>query len=237
MATPSPNSETSLTLAIADSSALFRLGVRNMVRQVEGIDVVGEASTGEDLLGLMKSFQPEVVVVDFLADGFDIDVVRRVKALQPETRVLAITLEQSGHTLVNALRAGVDSYIKKDCGLGEVEDAIRETARGGTFFCGQILDRIREESIDVQDLETLPLSCDPIHLSARETEVLQLIAEGLTNTQVADKLYLSAHTVTTHRKNIMSKLGVNNTAAMVMYAVKTGLVSPNKFLFQREGIG
>ncbi|MGB1636809.1 MAG: DNA-binding response regulator, partial [Flavobacteriales bacterium] len=195
----------------------------------------GEAATGEDLVGLVQSFQPDVVVVDFLADEFDIDVVRRVKVAHPSTRVLAITTQQSGHTLVNALRAGVDSYIKKDCDLGEVEDAIRETAKGGTFFCGQILDRIRQESIDVEDLDTLPLTCDPIHLSGRETEVLQLIAEGLTNTQVAEKLFLSTHTVTTHRKNILSKLGVNNTAAMVMYAVKTGLVSPNKFLFQKEG--
>ena len=228
-------STSSTTLAIADSSALFRLGVRNMVRQVEGIEVLGEAATGDDLVGLVQSFQPDVVVVDFLADEFDIDVVRRVKAAHPSTRVLAITTQQSGHTLVNALRAGVDSYIKKDCDLGEVEDAIRETAKGGTFFCGQILDGIRQESINVEDLDTLPLTCDPIHLSGRETEVLQLIAEGLTNTQVAEKLFLSTHTVTTHRKNIMSKLGVNNTAAMVMYAVKTGLVSPNKFLFQKEG--
>ena len=113
-----------------------------------------------------------------------------------------------------------------------MEDAIRETARGGTFFCGQILDRIRQESIDVDDLESLPLSCDPIHLSARETEVLELIAEGMTNTQVAEKLFLSAHTVTTHRKNIMSKLGVNNTAAMVMYAVKTGLSVPTNSCFR-----
>jgi DNA-binding NarL/FixJ family response regulator len=228
-------STSTTTLAIADSSALFRLGVRNMVRQVEGIEVLGEAATGEDLVGLVQSFHPDIVVVDFLADEFDIDVVRRVKAAHPSTRVLAITTQQSGHTLVNALRAGVDSYIKKDCDLGEVEDAIRETAKGGTFFCGQILDRIRQESINVEDLDTLPLTCDPIHLSGRETEVLQLIAEGLTNTQVAEKLFLSTHTVTTHRKNIMSKLGVNNTAAMVMYAVKTGLVSPNKFLFQKEG--
>ena len=222
------------TVAIADSSALFRLGVRNMVRQIEGIDVVGEASNGSDLAGLVKSFSPDVVVVDFLSEGFDIDAVRAVKATRPATRILAITAQQSGHTLVNALKAGVDSYIKKDCDLGEVEDAIRETSNGGTFFCGQILDRIRRESIDVNELESLPFSCDPIHLSGRETEVLELIAEGMTNGQVADKLFLSAHTVTTHRKNIMSKLGVNNTAAIVMYAVKTGLVSPNKFLFQAE---
>jgi len=162
-------------------------------------------------------------------------VVRRAKVLHPAVRVLAITSALSGHTIVNALRAGVDSYIKKDCDLGEVEEALRETLKGGTFFCGKILDEIRRESIDVTDLEGLELTCDPIVLSGRETEVLQLIAEGHTNTQIAEKLFLSAHTVTTHRKNIMAKLGVNNTAAIVMYAVKTGLVSPNKFLFQREG--
>jgi DNA-binding NarL/FixJ family response regulator len=224
----------STTVAIADSSALFRLGVRNMARQVKGIEVLGEASNAKDLVGMVQSFSPQVVILDFLSDGFDIDAVRKVKVLAPKTRVLAITSEQSGHTIVNALKAGVDSYIKKDCDLGEVEDAIRETAGGGTFFCGQILDRIRKESIDVQDLEKLQLGCDPIHLSGRETEVISLIAEGFTNGQVAEKLFLSAHTVTTHRKNIMSKIGVNNTAAMVMYAVKTGLVSPNKFLFQGD---
>lgn len=122
------------TLAIADSSALFRLGVRNMSRQIEGIEVVGEASCGEDLIGLVESFEPSVVVVDFLSNGFDIDVVRKVKASKPKTRILAITTQQSGHTLVNALRAGVDSYIKKDCDLGEVQDAILRPPEEEPFF-------------------------------------------------------------------------------------------------------
>ena len=103
----------SQTLAIADSSALFRLGVRNMARQIEGIEVVGEAASGEDLIGLVDSFEPSVVVVDFLSSGFDIDVVRRVKAAKPRTRILAITTQQSGHTLVNALRAGWTATSKK----------------------------------------------------------------------------------------------------------------------------
>ena len=231
-----PLSGQSCTLALADSSALFRLGVRNMAKGVEHVTVVGEASNGLDLLELAQSFPLDLVVVDFLSEGFDIDVVRRLKLQSPATKVLAITTEQRGHTIVNALKAGVDSYIKKDCDLGEVEEAIRETANGGAFFCGKILDEIRRESIDVSDLDVLPISCDPILLSGREMEVLQLIAEGFTNTQMADKLFLSAHTVTTHRKNIMAKLGVNNTAALVMYAVKTGAVSPNKFLFQGERV-
>ncbi|MDA0945955.1 MAG: hypothetical protein RLZZ314_624 [Bacteroidota bacterium] len=225
-----------LSVAIADSSALFRLGVRNILRQIEGVDVAGEASQASDVIELVRTFAPNLLVIDFLAVGLGVDVVRQVKVMQPSIRILAITNAQSGHTIVNALRAGVDSYIKKDCDLGEVEDALRQSLQGGTFFCGQILDAIRRESIDVTDLEGLELTCDPIHLSARETEVLLHIAEGHTNTQIAEKLFLSAHTVTTHRKNIMAKLGVNNTAAMVMYAVKTGLVSPNKFLFQGESL-
>jgi DNA-binding NarL/FixJ family response regulator len=82
-------------------------------------------------------------------------------------------------------------------------------------------------------LESADASCDPIVLSNREIEVLTLISEGLTNVQIADKLFLSSHTVNTHRKNIMQKLRVNNTAAMVMYAVKSGFVSPNRFLFHQ----
>jgi DNA-binding NarL/FixJ family response regulator len=132
---------------------------------------------------------------------------------------------------VNALRAGVTSYIKKDCDVHEIVDSIRETAKGGRFFCGQILEAIRREAIDVNDLDIVELSCEPVVISDRELEVIKLIAEGYTNVEIAEKLFLSPHTVNTHRKNIMQKLGVNNTAAIVMYAVKSQLVSPNKFLF------
>jgi DNA-binding NarL/FixJ family response regulator len=117
--------------------------------------------------------------------------------------------------------------------MEEVLEAIDETSAGGTFFCGQILAAIEAESIPVDDLESADASCDPIVLSNREIEVLTLISEGLTNVQIANKLFLSSHTVNTHRKNIMQKLRVNNTAAMVMYAVKSGFVSPNRFLFHQ----
>jgi DNA-binding NarL/FixJ family response regulator len=110
-------------------------------------------------------------------------------------------------------------------------DSIRETFGGGRFFCGQILDSIRKESIDIEDLNIAEMSCEPVNISEREMEVIKLIAQGNTNQEIADKLFLSHHTVNTHRKNIMAKLGVKNTAAIVMYAVKTELVSPNHFLF------
>ena len=94
-----------------------------------------------------------------------------------------------------------------------------------------MLELIHEDGVDLDDVQFEPMSCEPISLSTRELEVITLIAEGSTNTQIASKLFLSNHTVNTHRKNIMRKLGVNNTAGIVMYAVKSQLVSPNKFLF------
>ncbi|MNE35051.1 Response regulator protein VraR [compost metagenome] len=126
------------------------------------------------------------------------------------------------------------SYIKKDCDSQEIIDSIRETWRGNKFFCGQILETIRDAAIDVNDIDFDSFSCEPIMLSERETEIITMIAEGLTNVMIADSLCLSNHTINTHRKNIMAKLGVKNTAGIVIYAVKTNLVSPNKFLFAAD---
>lgn len=218
---------------IADSNQLIRFGLSAILRNYEGIAVVGEANNELDLFEMITNFQPDLVMLDFLADGFSVDTVNRAKQLNNKLRLVAITSEQSGHTIVNALKAGVDSYIKKDCDINEIVDSVKETGAGGKFFCGQILDAIAKESIDVEELNLSQITCEPVSLSARELEVITLIAEGHTNVQIADKLFLSSHTITTHRKNIMQKLGVNNTAAIVMYAVKSGLVSPNKFLFSK----
>ncbi len=218
---------------IADSNQLIRFGLSAILRNYEGIAVVGEANNELDLFEMITNFQPDLVMLDFLADGFSVDTVNRAKQLNNKLRLVAITSEQSGHTIVNALKAGVDSYIKKDCDINEIVDSVKETGAGGKFFCGQILDAIAKESIDVEELNLSQITCEPVSLSARELEVITLIAEGHTNIQIADKLFLSSHTITTHRKNIMQKLGVNNTAAIVMYAVKSGLVCPNKFLFSK----
>ena len=110
-----------------------------------------------------------------------------------------------------------------------------DTYKGNRFFCGQILETIHKANIDVDDIDCDALSCEPLSLSEREMEIITLIAEGYTNTQIADMIFLSTHTVNTHRKNIMGKLGVKNTAGIVMYAVKTNLVTPNKFLFAGQG--
>lgn len=221
-----------VNIALIDSSPLFRMGLTSLLREVDHYELMGEADGPERMHELLRAFKPDVVIMDFLSEGFSVDDVLVVKRLTPQAKLLAITPQQSGSVLSNALRAGVDSYVKKNCSIGEVMEAIEETATGGRFFCGQILEAIRRESIDVEDLTAVDFTCDPVGLSSREAEVITMIAEGMTNAQIAERLFLSAHTVNTHRKNIMQKLGVNNTAALVMYAVKSGFTSPNRFLFQ-----
>ncbi|MFN0032177.1 MAG: response regulator transcription factor [Flavobacteriales bacterium] len=223
-----------MRIIIADSNHLIRTGLNTILSQYNDLEVLGEAATDEQLEEMVRSFQPQIVLIDFAAKDFSIDVIPRCKKLQPALRIVAITGEQNGITIVNALRAGVNSYIKKDCDTGEIVQSLRETGNGGKFFCGQILNTIRREAIDVNDLDLADFTCEPVTISERENEIITLIAEGYTNVEIAEKLFLSPHTVNTHRKNILAKLGVNNTAAIVMYAVKTNLVSPNKFLFSAQ---
>lgn len=219
---------------LADSNDLVRVGIRTILNSNGGFNIVGEARDKKELLEQIKNFPATVVVIDYTSAGFDIDVIPKITALDKNVKILAITPEQSAQTLVDALRSGVISYVKKDCDLGEIINAVEETGRGNKFFCGKILETIQRASIDVNDIDFESFSCEPVILSERENEIIILIAEGLTNGQIAEQLFLSNHTINTHRKNIMAKLGVKNTAGIVMYAVKTDLISPNKFLFAAE---
>lgn len=223
-----------MRIILADSNDLVRVGLRTILLANNRIKIVGEARDNEELLQQVKNFDTSLVLIDYTSPGFDIAIIPKILNLKKQLKFIAITPEQSAQTLVDALRSGVMSYVKKDCDLGEIINAVEETDRGNKFFCGQILETIRKAAIDVNDIDFESFTCEPIVLSERENEIIVLIAEGNTNSQIAEQLFLSNHTVNTHRKNIMAKLGVKNTAGIVMYAVKTNLVSPNKFLFASE---
>lgn len=220
-----------MKLILADSNELIRMGLRAIFNSEKNIEIVGEAKDNVELLDLLKSFGADLILIDYTSPGFQIDIIPKVLNQFPAVKFVAITPEQSAQTLVDALRSGVKSYVKKDCDVSEIINAIKETEQGNKFFCGQILETIQRAQINVEDIDFESFSCEPVLLSDRECEIIKLIAEGQTNAQIADLLFLSNHTINTHRKNIMAKLGVKNTAGIVMYAVKTELVSPNKFLF------
>lgn len=222
-----------VNLILAEDNELVRIGLRTIFKNT-GVQVIGEASDSNELLSQIKSFKPDVVLIDYTSESFSIDVIPRALELLPELNFVAITPNQSGQTIVHALKSGIRSHVKKDCSITEIVDSVKETSRGKKFFCGQILETIHSEGIDVEELSDSEFTCEPIVLSAREVEVITLIAEGLTNVEISEKLFLSKHTVNTHRKNIMNKLGVKNTAGIVMYAVKEKFTTPNKFLFSGD---
>lgn len=220
-----------MALIIADSNDLSRVGLRSILSSQTSIPIVGEARDAQELENQLASFDVSMILIDYTSPGFDIDIIGKQNVNDKKYKFIAITPEQSAQTLVDALRSGIMSYVKKDCELSEIVNAVLETQKGNKFFCGQILETIQKAQIDVNDLDFDSFSCDAVVLSERENEIIVLIAEGFTNNQIAEELFLSNHTITTHRKNIMAKLGVKNTAGIVMYAVKTNLVSPNKYLF------
>lgn len=223
-----------MNIVLADTNELVRLGIRVLLNSELNCSIVGEAANAPELIEILESFEVDVIIMDFTSAGYEIDDIAIIKREFPKVRMLAITPEQSAQVLVDALRSGITSYVKKDCSFPEILEAVKETHANNKFFCGQILEAIQEANLNVDDIELDAFSCEPVLISKRESEIITLIAEGNTNAQIADKLFLSSHTINTHRKNIMSKLGVKNTAGIVMYAVKTNLISPNKFLFTSD---
>ena len=207
---------------LADSNDLMREGMRSILSAQTDLPIISEAINSEELCEQVQLSSPSMVILDFTSEGFTIDVVSKIKSIKPDVRFIAITPEQNAQTLIDALRLGVNSYVKKNCALDEIVNAVIETSRGNKFFCGQILETIQRAEIDVNHLDFDPLNCDPVILSERENEIIKLVAEGNTNGKIAELLFLSNHTVNTHRKNI---------AGIVMYAVKMNIVSPNRFLF------
>lgn len=220
-----------MNVIIADSNELVRMGIKAIVKEMPEFNLFGEAKNSCELMNLLVGLDTAVILIDFTANGFCIDDIPNGLRMNPDFRYVALTYLQSPQTLQDALKGGVMGYVKKDCDLHEIMDAIRETASGQKFFCGKILETIQEANLNPDDIDRSQFSCDPVLISERENEIIILISEGYTNEQIADMLFLSRHTVNTHRKNILFKLGVKNTAGIVMYAVKTQLVSPNKFLF------
>lgn len=218
---------------LADHSELALIGLKAVLSDSARVDVVGVARDAIAMQAMIVRHRPHVVLVDHTAEGFGAQAIRDGSKRSKSTRFIAITPDPSTAALMSAIRAGVTSYIRKDCDVQEIIDAVTETADGSKFFCGKVLDVLRKASFDVDRFLAEPLSCAPVTLSDRECQVITLIAEGKSYTRIAEELNLSSHTVIAHRRNIMQKLGVNNTAAVVLYAVKNGFISPNKFLFDR----
>jgi DNA-binding NarL/FixJ family response regulator len=219
-----------INIIIADSHYLSRKGLAMILNENANFNLIAEALNGADLINLTKVHAPDLIVMDYASTNFSLDNITQIVKKFPQTKLLAVTELQTNGIISKALKSGVTSHLLKECDEDEIVEAIYKTAIGERFLCGKITSVIIEEKRDNVSVS----SCQGMNISDREMEIIALIAGGNSNKEIADKLFLSTHTVTTHRKNIMNKLGVNNTAGLVLFAVRENLVSPNHFLFSTD---
>lgn len=217
-----------IRLIVADSQYLIREGLKSIVRKRDDIEVSDEASDFAELKEKLGKKEYDVLMIDYTDPEFpELETIDLLK--KNDINVLAITPKQSKNCLLKGIDAGIISYLLKGCDSQEIVDAIRMTAKKENFFCGQIIEKILEEEPDESNSEELVNrvyeKCEPLKITTRELEILKLIAQGKTNLEIADQLFISNHTVVTHRKNLMKKLGISNTAGLVMYAVQEDIIN------------
>lgn len=218
---------------LADSSELILKGLKSILQPLVQSDICLAINFNE-LKEKIKSLKDIFLIIDYTSYGFSLNELVELKNSYPNIIMMAVTPYTNAQTIVEAIKAGVESHIKKECSVNEIKDAFNATLNGKKFFCDDIVKQMQKENINPNKVFFKSLDPNPVQLSERELQIIQYIAEGYTNSQIAAIIYLSNHTVNTHRKNIMKKLGVNNTAGIVMYAVKTEMVSPNQFSFKKS---
>lgn len=214
---------------IADKNYLSRVALELLVGELKGFDLVPSVCGDKaDLINQLKLSKPNLVIADSVALGINALELKQICAKFKKTNFLIITEALSKTELSNLLSSGITSYLLKECDKAEIMDAINSTINNQKFICGKIVSILTSApELTVSNALIKKIGCDGMHVTERESEIIKAIAEGLSNKLIADKLNLSTHTVNTHRKNIMQKLGVNNTAGVVMFAVKNNLLETN----------
>jgi len=216
-----------IRIILTDDHTILREGIRALLTAEPDLQVVGEAANGEALLSLLDSTPTEVVLLDLNMPGMDgFAALEQLRAQHPEVKVLVLSMLDHEKYVARALDSGARGYILKNADSTEIMYAIRTVADGRLFLCTDIgLDLLRKltqasPEKPATDAGTKMAS----DLSTRELEVLRLIAEGLTNAEIADKLFTSKRTIETHRQNIIEKTQAKNTAALIKYALNQGLI-------------
>jgi len=209
---------------LADDHRLMRAGLRFVIEQNPEFTVVGEADDGRQAVSMAESLRPDVVVMDIGMPNLNgIEAARQITAAQPEISVVMLSMHSDEGYVLRALKAGAKAYLLKDSAEADLGQAI-EAVRGGKSFFSPAVSRLLLEDY-VRKLKRAGVEDSFDLLSAREREVLQLVAEGKSSKEIATLLNLSVYTVETHRSNILQKLNLHGIPDLILYAVRKGLIS------------
>ncbi len=212
-------------ILIADDHAIVREGIRMILQSQPDFEVVGEAQDGEEAVRLAEALKPDVAVMDISMPTLTgIEATQRIKQRVPRTQVLILTMHEEESYVFQLLSRGAAGYVLKRSAATDLVDAVRATVRGETFLYPTVARSVVRDYLDRLHAGEGKERYDG--LTAREREILVLIAEGLTNTDIASKLVISVKTVQTHRAHLMEKLDLHDRSLLVRYAVRKGLIQP-----------
>jgi DNA-binding NarL/FixJ family response regulator len=212
-----------IRVVLADDQTLVREGLSLMLGLVDGIEVVGVAENGEQAVELVVAVAPDVALLDLRMPRVDgIEATRRIRAQAPDVEVVVLTTYADDESVIAALRAGARGYLTKDASSEEIERAIRDAVCGKTRLDPAVQERLVEIVTSGPTMSAVSVPPGGL-LTERETEVLRLMAEGLSNRNIAGRLFVTEATVKTHVNNVFGKLDVNDRAAAVAWAYRSGL--------------
>jgi len=215
-----------ITLLLVDDHALVRQGVRAFIETQPDIAVVSESDSGGQAVALCADLAPDVVLMDLIMPGMDgVEATRQVKAISPRTQVIILTSYHEDEHILPAMRAGALSYLLKDVGPEELAQAVRKAARGEVVLHPRVAAQVIQALHGGAPKPAAPASPVEPPLTAREIEVLRLIAEGRSNHEIADALFVSEKTVKSHVSNILSKLHLADRTQAAVYAWREGVVT------------
>ena len=215
-----------IKILVVDDHPLVRFGVINQLKSTGEFTIVGEAEDGEEAIEKTKTLKPDLVIIDIFMPGLSgIEATRLIKKKYPETKVLALTGFENEDYVYQIIRSGAGGYVLKSSEKDELLKAVRSVMNGERFFSPGISKLMIDNYLRRAEGKPEPASDGSIPLTRREREIVALIADGMTNQEIGEKLFISARTVDTHRTNIMQKLDIHDVASLVRYAIQKGLVN------------
>jgi two-component system, NarL family, response regulator LiaR len=210
-----------ISVMIVDDHTIVRQGLRTLLELMEDIEVLGEASNGKQAIDLVSRFHPDVILMDLMMPEMDgITATRKICELNPEMKIIALTSFLEDDNIIPAIQAGATSYLLKDVSPAELVDAIRAAYRGEARLHPNVARKLMDQ-VAVQPSNPVKSSND---ISEREMDVIRLVAQGMSNREIANTLVISEKTVKTHIGSLLSKLNLNDRTQLAIYALKNGLV-------------
>lgn len=212
-----------IKVILADDHAILRYGISTFFSSADDVEIVGEASTGDECITLFKNEQPDVSVIDIGMPGKSgIEVVEAIRSIDPKAKILILSMHSDEAMLKKALKTNINGYLLKSTSKEKILQGIREVANGKKVFSDPVSRIIADHSSGKKAANG---KSSESNITNREMEILNLVVAGYSSPQIAEKLFISRRTVDTHRTNMMQKLGIHNTASLVRFALENNLVN------------